>query len=912
MSNIRLFFHRLSASFRGRRAEADLAREINAHLQLLEEKFVAEGMSPEEARFAARRAFGNIEQTKELQRDARSFRWLTGWAMELRLGLRMLVRYPGLTVVGGLAMAFAILVGASVFEVIKRVTDPVLPLPNGDEIVGLTYWDRREDVRKPASSYDFLKWREELTTLQDVGAFRLVERNLAAEGGVAEPVTVAQISPAAFRMTRIPPLLGRTLVEADENLGSPAVVVLGYRLWQTRFGGDPAVVGRTVRLGATQATVAGVMPEGFAFPVDDNLWTPLRSAELVREPGRDALKVFGRLAPGATLREAQAQAAVIAARATASFPDRYAQLTPQVLPYANSFLSLSLDLFAQAGIHSINAFAVLLLIVICGNVALLMLTRTATREREILVRTALGATRGRILTQLLLEALLLGTLALGLGLTATNVLLKSAVDMLRVGDRWPFWLEAGLSPATVGYAGALTLLAAIIVGVVPGLKVIGRGMSESDRLRQSTAGGGGLRMGRVWTGLVVTQISATVLFTATAYVVHRQAEYLASVKAVFPTAEYLSVRLEMESEGAAEQAANTGSARRRQSFAAAVRELERRLANEAAVAGVAVAEQLPLMATLTARAIEVGGASPAEQSSRPTVGVSAVAPNLFEVFQMPVLAGRTFNSLDLNENANTVVVNSLFVDRILGGRNAIGRRIRYASNEPKDGRESPAEPGPWLEIVGVVRDLVPDEGAPLNLDNPARPRMYHCLNPSKGSGPLYLAVHARIDPQSLAPTLRRVAGDVSPMLQLHEILPLDHAVSGDTRFWRVFASVFMLGSAIVLFLSLAGIYSVTSYTVSRRTREIGVRVALGAPAPRVIASIFRGPLLQVAAGVVLGCGLLAVVTFARSGSGLAAAKQAALLLAYGIAVMAVCALACIGPILRALRVDPVEALREDA
>lgn len=310
--------------------------------------------------------------------------------------------------------------------------------------------------------------------------------------------------------------------------------------------------------------------------------------------------MFGRLAPGTTLREAQAEAALVATRAAASFPDRYAQLTPQVLPYANSILWLPPDLFVQAGIHSINAFAVLLLVVICGNVALLMLTRTATREREILVRTALGATRGRILSQLLLEALLLAALAGGLGLTATSVLLKATADMLRATpeDRWPFWLDGGLSPATMGYAAAL--LAAIIVGVAPGLKVIGRGMP--DRLRQSSAGGGGLRMGKVWTGLIVTQIAATVVFTAIAYVVHRQAEYIASVETIFPTAKYLSVRLEMEPEGAAEEAAGAIPERDRQSFAAAVRELERRLANEAAVAGVTVAEQLPLMATTTHRA----------------------------------------------------------------------------------------------------------------------------------------------------------------------------------------------------------------------------------------------------------------------------------------------------------------------
>lgn len=582
-----------------------------------------------------------------------------------------------------------------------------------------------------------------------------------------------------------------------------------------------------------------------------------------------------------------------------------------MLPYARSILWLPPDLFVQAGIHSINAFAVLLLIVICGNIALLMLTRTATREKEILVRTALGATRGRILTQLLLEALLLATLAVGIGLTATNVLLKATADMLRTGpeDRWPFWLDASLSPATVGYAAALTVLAAIIVGVIPGLKVMGRG--TSDRLRQSSAGGGGLRTGKLWTGLVVTQIAATVLFTAIAYIVHRQAEYIASVKPVFPIAKYVSVRVEMESEAMAEEAAAV-PARHRQRFAAAVRELERRLASESAVAGVTVGEQLPLMVVTTHSAIEVSGASPAEPSSRAKVGTSAVAPNFFEVFQMPVLAGRTFDSRDLNENANTVVVNNLFVDRILGGRIAVGRRIRFQSVEPTDEPRSLVKPGPWLEIVGVVRDLAPDDGAPLNLDNPAKPRLYQCLNASQGRDPLYLGVNARTNPQSLAPTLRRIAGDVSPTLRLHDILPLDHHVSGDARFWGAFAKVFMLGSAVVLFLSLAGIYSVTSCTVSQRTREIGVRLALGAPALRVVAAIFQRPLLHVAAGVLAGCSLLVLMAFARSGWGVAMARQSALLLAYGIAVMGVCVLACIGPALRALRVDPIEALREDA
>lgn len=914
MWNIRQLFERLKTSFGGRRAEAELEREISAHLQMIEEKFLGEGMNPAAARLAARRAFGNVEHTKELQRDARSFRWLTGWTLELRLGARMLVRYPGVTVAGGLAMAFAILAGACVFEAVKRATAPVLPLPNGEEIAGLTYWDRRENDRKQPTTHDFLSWREGLTTIKELGAFRLVERNLAAEGGVTEPVTVAEVTPGAFRMTRVPPLLGRTLVDWDGEPGAPAVVVIGYRLWQSRFGGECTVVGRTVRLGGLSATVAGVMPAGFAFPVDDQIWTPLRPVDLAREAGEGGvLKVFGRLAPGVTLGEAQSEAALVSARAAARFPERYTHLTVQVLPYANSILWLSPDFFVQAGIRSINAFAVLLLVVICGNVALLVLTRTATREREILLRTALGATGGRILTQLLLEALLLMAIALVAGLAGANAVLKAVAELLRDGpERWPFWLEAGLSPATVAYATGLTLLAAVIVGVVPGLEVIRQRKPEAGRLRQSSAGGGGLLMGKVWTGLIVTQIAATVLFTATAYLVHRQAAYLASVETVFPKANYLAARLEMElPDGTPGDTTSAVAERRRQSFRNLLTELERRLGEDRAVAGFTVGEQLPLMATPHHRSIEVRGVAQEGKALRAKVGASAVAPNLFTVFQMPVLAGRGFDPRDAAETAKTVVVNDVFVDRVLGGRNAIGQQIRYEA-APGSDRETAGKPGPWFEIVGVVRDLVPDSGAPLNLDNPARPRLYHCLETSKASAPLYLAVRAKGDPQEIVPVLRRTASEVSQGLQIHDILPLDHAASGDTRFWRGFANAFLTGSGIVLFLSLAGIYSVTSFTVSRRTREIGLRVALGAPALRVILQIFRRPLRHVAMGVTAGCLLLAVVTFLRSGSAAAVARQGIVLAGYGITVMAVCVLACAGPALRALRVDPVVALREEA
>ena len=302
---------------------------------------------------------------------------LTSW-LDLKLGFRMLLRYPVLTIVGGLAMAFAIAAGAATFEVIKRATAPDLPLPDGERIVGLNYWNQAEYTQKIPNSYDFLGWRKELRSVQEIGAFRPMQRNLIVGGEVGEPVLVAEISPSAFKVARVPPLLGRTLIEADEDPAAPAVVVIGHRLWQTRFNGDPTVIGRVVRLGEARATVVGVMPEGFGFPVFHNIWTPLRPGELSQEPGHGAMKVFGRLAPGVTMQQAQAELATILARTLAAYPKEYKDLSAEVLPYAESILWIPPDDLLRGGIYSVNLFAALFLSLCCGNVALLMFARAAT------------------------------------------------------------------------------------------------------------------------------------------------------------------------------------------------------------------------------------------------------------------------------------------------------------------------------------------------------------------------------------------------------------------------------------------------------------------------------------------------------------------------------------------------------
>lgn len=585
------------------------------------------------------------------------------------------------------------------------------------------------------------------------------------------------------------------------------------------------------------------------------------------------------------------------------------------------------DLLLRAGIYSANLFVALLLLLSCSNVALLMFARSATREREILVRGALGAGRGRIVLQLFAEALVLAALAALLGLTATHLALQWVLDAL-MNSEWdpsPFWLSTrGLAPTTLTYAALLTLVAAAVTGVLPGLKVTRR--DSGARLREMGAGAGGLRMGGIWTGVIVAQIAATVLFAGVAYVLHVQASRLAAVETAFPAAEYLAVRLEMDRANATREGTD---------YPTIVRELKRRLALEPAVAAVTLAEKLPLIED-TVHRIEVEDGRAGESSGR--TGRAAVDPDAFEVFQAPVRAGRGFDSRDLAEGASTVVVNQSFVDTILAGRNAVGRRIRFPAEDSRSRTNPELRPRPWLDIVGVVPDLVLDPGLPMNVDNPARPMVYSPLARPDGRvgssagdkrrelpgrqqepvQPLYLAVHARAgDPLSLAPSLMRIAGELSPALRLHNVQALDQANSRYTRLLTALANIVLLGSVLALFLSLAGIYSVISLTVSRRTREIAIRVALGAVARRVITDTLGRPLGQMAAGVAVGCalmGCLVVLSAIDDREDLlgAALTNAPLLLAYGIAMLGVCALACAGPILRALRLEPVEVLRDDA
>ena len=911
---------RLALLFSARRAEARFKEEIDFHIDMEAERLCREeGLSAGDARRRALIAFGGIVNHKEALHDGRGLRWLGGLSLDFRLGVRMLVKYPGLTIVGSIAMAFAIWVGAVTFEMVTMLVHPTLPLPGGDRIVQIHSWDMAASEEESRTLHDFVVWRDDLKSVTDLGAYRNVTRNLFAAPEDARPVAVAEITASAFRIAPAKPLMGRVLVATDEQAGAPPVVVIGFDVWRTRFASRPDIVGRSVQLGDAYATVVGVMPKGFAFPVSHDAWTPLRIDLLDQAPREGpGIAVFGRLAPGRSLAEAQAELTTLGRRSAIQFPATHEHLQPRVLPYTQPFPEMGPDDLAMS--LAIPLFALTLLVLVCGNVALLLFARAATRENELIVRSALGATRGRIIAQLFTEALVLGGVAAAIGLVATHLgLQRWGREFLEMNmGRLPFWYDPHLSPATVLYALGLTVVSAVIAGVGPALKVT-RGLGT--RLRSGTAGGG-LRFGGVWTSVIVTQVAFTVAFPAVVYFEQSELRRIRSVDVGFPAREYLAVQI--ETDDAAVPGADTATARRaeRARAGASLELLRQRVASDPDVEGVTFVDYLPRLYHPQLRIELDDPSSTAGQAGQPAspvveysgeVNVASVDPSYFEVLDARILTGRGFHAGETGPRAGVAIVDQGFVDQVLSGRSAVGRRVRFARTTGRDGR-SDDRPRPWYEIVGVVKELgmggVTQAGRAAGFYLPTAP---------ESVAPLQMLVHVRRDPTSFVPRLRAIAAGVDPTLRLAEIQRLDTVARDILWVLALWLRSTVLLTAIAVLLSLCGIYAVLSFTVARRTREIGVRVALGASRRRVVTDIFRRPLIQVVAGVVAGSVLIAIAIFALRGrqdgkivgeTGLSV-EQVGLLAIHATIMLGVCLLACVVPTRRALRVEPTEALRTE-
>lgn len=810
--------------------------------------------------------------------------------LDVKLGARMLVRYPVLTIVGTASLALAIALGAAAFAFISLLLWPRLPLPDGDRIVVVAVQDVQSNQPESRLTSEFVRWRAGTTTLSDIAATRAAGRNLTMGDGLIEPITVAEVTASTFVMTRVAPIMGRLLNADDERAAAAPVLLLGERIWRERFAADPAIIGKSVMVNETPTAVVGIMPAAYRFPSIYEMWQPLKLDETSAPRTGIGLRMWARLKPGVTTSQADAELAVLSAQTASDWPATHAHLKAALAAPTSATVN---DPEERALLASMNIVACLVVLLVSGNVALLMFARAATRESEIVIRTALGASRGRLIAQFFTEALILsaGASAVGLWLAERTMAwgVTSFVLVANEGKLLPFWITAGLPLTSIGYGIALALMAAVVTGILPAFKMTS---GVSSRLREGTAGGGGLKFGGVWTVIIVSQIAVTVAVPSIIFLLRRDMQLNEAQQIGVPTDHYLTARL------------GPGSGMTWARYDAAMRRVREEVSALPGVSRVTFADKLPLMWNGYYQIlVDDGGAAPVdpEHGNAYPISTAAVEPDFFTAFDAPPLAGRLLVASDYVGDARVIVVNQRFVDRVLGGRNPLGRRIRY-QRVGGDGQRPPdIKDQPWLEIVGVVRDL--GMAKPPDRDDAG---VYLPLN-LRSVNSVMMAAHVSGDLTAATNTLRTIVAKTDSSLRISDVQPLSRVRASGVKTMSYVAWIFGVVSVSMLLLALSGIYAVMSFAVSRRTREVGIRIALGSSRLQVVMTILRRPLIQTGTGLALGV-VLTMLLMTMMGSTFARPLG---MFGYFVVTACVCLMAGIVPARRAMNVDPIAALRQE-
>ena len=876
---MRRFILRLLNAFRPDPAEDELDREVEAHLALLEDDHRRRGLRPDEARLAARRALGSVALVKDLHRDARSFGWIEDLRRDLRHALRGLRRSPGFTVLAVLALGLGIGVNTTFFTIVNAICLRGLPIDAPERVMFVSLRDAQG--RSGALSYaEFDDLRARTTGLGQVGGYT---NTVAAVGDTRQPparVLGAFISAGGIELLGDRPILGRTFRPDEDRPGAPAVVILGWELWRSRYASDPEIVGQSITVNGVLSTIVGVMPRGFMFPANADLWRPMANypAEVRQSRTDRRLAIYARLAAGATLDQARADLAAIgAAWARDSQAPTEARL--QAVPINEQ---LNPSVWQRAWLAFITA-GVLVLLVSCANVANLLLMRGAARGRELAVRTSMGATRGRVVRQLLVES---GTLAGLAGLV--GVLLAWAGLRVLEGivppETLPYWMAFTMDARVLSVTIAVCVSCVFVCGLPSALHV-----SRVD-LRESLTESGTSTVARPARRWIATLLAAEFAVTLV----------LISVAVMSVRANLEGRRREFQIDPASLVTMwvtlPTDSHATPDARLAFFDRLNQAVERSEAVGSLAIANALPY------------GGGPQEpltiagrqtDTPPPLVSTVVVSERYFQVLGIPLVSGRPFTALDGQRGSEAVIVNQRFVRLFFPDEDPIGARMRLGGLE-----------SPWLQIVGVattVRQQV--LGAE---PDPVVFQPHRALPPRTAA----ILVRTREETGGVVSLLRREVARLDPNIPLYRVMPFEQAVRNAMWNGRLSDVIIRSIAVVALVLALVGLYAVTGHTVERWRRELGLRVALGAKTGQIGWLVVRRVLTQLSAGLVLG--LVSVQAFDRlfndpasgTGDGVEMTDPRALIaIVLSIAVIAV--VACLPPIRRAVRVDPLVALRSE-
>jgi putative ABC transport system permease protein len=874
---------RLRAFFRTSDLDREFEEELQSHVAMLTEDNVRRGLTPEEARRAALIRVGGAASLHERHREARGLPALDTLLHDLRFASRLLIKDRWFTAAVVVALALGVGVNTTVFTVINSWNLRDLPVDEPDRLMHLGTRDAQGRLRG-VSYLDFLDWRDGLRAFTGLTAYGDTSVNLAVEGQPADHLAGCFISANGFSALRDRPIVGRDFRPEDDRPGAVPVIIIGHGVWTERFGADSSAIGRTVRVNGAPATIVGVMPPGFMFPYLAEIWQPIaQMPDLAAQP-RDArgIGVFGRLANGVTLAAARAELSAFGTALAAQFPATNQGIQGTVTKFTEQYFGSITD-----GPPLILMVAVgFVLLIACANAANLLLARAASRAPEISLRRALGASRGRIVRQVFVESLLLAALAGLFGFLVAWPLTRAiAAETADFG--LPYWARITFDGRVFGFVAAICVATALVFGLVPAWKLSRAGTAERLRDAARTTREG--PWSRRWmSGLLVGEIALSVILLASAGLLIRSARALYAADQAIDVSNLVTARLSLP-------AGQYGTPQERIAF---YEQLELRLASIPSMSSAAIGTALPFFGATRRDVALDSDLDPAAAGTRSaqTLGIGS---RYFETLGLSLRGGRSFDARDGLPGQETVIVNERFVTAYLPGHDAIGRRIRLIDNGSARTSSSP------LTIVGIapsVRHAPATDASPVvYLPWRARP-----------AATMQVMLRSRGNTATSVSLVRETVRALDADVPLYNISTLERLSQQSRWTQRAVSSLLGLFASIATLLSAMGLYAVTMYSISRRTSEIGIRMALGAQRRQVAWLFLRGTLVHVGLGLTIGvAGAVAMGQVLRGVLVQTNALDPFTFASVVVLLAVVAVVACLAPTWRASALDPAVALRRD-
>jgi putative ABC transport system permease protein len=878
---------RLKALLLRRRLDRDLDDELQFHLAMREEKYRAEGAgAPSEiaARAAARRQFGNMTSLKEACREMWTFASLEAFWQDVRFGLRMLRRSPGFTLIAVLTLALGIGANTAIFSVIDGVLLRPLPYKNPEQLIAITTANLDKSIRGLAVSFTKLTLiKQQSRTLQSTGAFIATSSSLTTRG-TPEQINAVLSTRDLFNVLDVSPAEGRGFLPEEDQPGGADVAILSDGFWHSHFGGDPSIVGRTIPLDGRSVNVIGVLPASFRFPFqqpEPDVWFPrvfdFPSLAPVRiRTGASYLTVFARLKPGTSLTQAQAE---FDALNSAYSHDN--QGFVDGAKYTLDATSLSDNLVGGLRpplIVLLTAVGFVLLIG-CANVASLLLARATAREREIAIRRALGASRARLVRQLLTESLLLSFLGGGLGVCLAARALR--LPRLLPPGTIPRLEEVRVNGAVLLFSVGICLLTGIAFGVMPSLHASHKNLHDTlkEGGRGSTEGGA---VGRSRAALVIAEVAVALVLVTGAGLLIRSFTRLLHVNAGFEAAHVMTFSMSLPQTHYPQPAQQAEFYRR----------LVEGAENLPGVESAALVSHLPL-ATPTRFVFFCPEGTVCQGIGKdPIIAIRYISPDYFRTMRIPLLSGRTFTSIDVTSAKPVVLINETAAKLYFPNQGAVGKHLSQTRDMIP------------MEIIGVVKDVKFSA-----LNGPPANEMY-LLHQQSPWASMTLVIRSASNPQPMVAAVRQIIHGIDSDLPLSNVSTMDEVVSASVAQPRLITQLVASFAVLALLLAAIGIYGVMAYSVTQRTHEVGIRLALGAQ-PRDVLALLMGHgmrlvFLGVALGVVVSLALTRLLATLLYGTSV---RDPLTFAGVSVLLVAVALLACYVPARRAMRVDPIVALR---